>query len=130
MILITSCATNKKVDVVDTNKAFISLSKGKCLGSCPVYDLWIFKDGKVVYSGLENVEKKGIHETKISLEQINELCKLVKKASDVEAGDIRGRDIPLSILKFKDKRIVYQSLKIKGNLLIINNLINNIVIGI
>ena len=65
MILVASCKTSSKTKIIDTQRALISLSKGRCLGNCPVYDLWVFKNGNVIYNGIDNVNKTGIHETTI-----------------------------------------------------------------
>ena len=44
-----------------------------CYGTCPIYTLTIFDDGKVVYDGKEFVKKKGRVESKITKQQLNEL---------------------------------------------------------
>lgn len=130
MILVASCKTQKRPQLIDTDKAFISLSKGRCLGKCPVYDLWVFKDGRVLYNGIDNVLKKGVQETSISLAQIDTLEKLIPTIKHHNINDVISRDKPLTILKFNNKRIVYQSSKSRGNLLFISNLLNNIQLNI
>ena len=126
MVLITSCSISKKLDINDTDKAYISLSKGKCRGHCPVYDLWIFKDGKVLYNGINNVEKIGLHETTISDEIMTEIEALVNAADAQEMGRPRGRDLPLTMMRINNEKIVFQETRISGNLLILNNLLKEI----
>ncbi|MDO5980547.1 DUF6438 domain-containing protein [Flavivirga spongiicola] len=126
MILIASCKTSKKTQIIDTESSLISLSKGRCLGNCPVYDLWIFKNGNVIYNGIDNVNKKGIQEITISESKIDTLTKLMTSINPSDLGEIKGYDKPLSILRFNNKKFVYQSKNIQGNLHKINNLIENI----
>ncbi len=130
MILVASCKTQKSPKFIDTENAFISLSKGRCMGRCPVYDLWVFKDGRVIYNGIDYVAKKGIQETMISPAKIDTLERLIPTIKTTNLGEIISRDKPLTILRFNDKRIVYQSSKSKGNLLFISNLLNKIQIEI
>ncbi|MGM5469137.1 DUF6438 domain-containing protein [Flavobacteriaceae bacterium LMO-SS05] len=109
------------------NDAFLSLSKGRCLYDCPVYDLWIFKDGQVVYNGIENVEKQGIRKMQISQEAIKYLDQLLVEMGPKDIGNIRDRKKPLILLKFKGKRIVYQSSKVSGNLLELERMFESII---
>lgn len=39
----------------------ITLERTPCFGGCPVYDAVIYEDGTVVYMGLANVERLGVH---------------------------------------------------------------------
>ena len=126
MVLITSCSTGKKLDTNDTDKAYISLSKGRCLGNCPVYDLWVFKDGKVLFKGIDNVEKIGFHETVVSTETIKKIERLLKAADTENIEAPKGRDLPLSILRYNGKKVAFQESRIKGSLLILNNLLKNL----
>ncbi|MEE9361454.1 MAG: DUF6438 domain-containing protein [Cellulophaga sp.] len=88
MILVASCKTNKRTKLIDTEKSFISISKGRCLGNCPVYDLWNFKDGNVIYNGIDHVEKKGIQETTVSQSKIDALTKLIASIKPTDIGEI------------------------------------------
>lgn len=127
MTLLTSYFTKKQKQSYNIKDAFLSLSKGRCLNDCPVYDLWIFKDGQVVYNGIENVEKQGIHKMLISHEAIKHLNQLLIELGPEDIGNIRERKKPLTLLKFKGKRIVYQSTKASGNLLELDRLFESII---
>ncbi len=126
MVLIASSTTNKKTQIIDTQDSFISLSKGRCTNASAVYDLWVFKSGKVVYNGIENVNKRGTHVTNISLDDIFTLEKLIPTIKIENIGPVKGRNNPLSILRIKNKKIVYQAKRTNGSLLYINNLIENL----
>ena len=127
MALLTSYFTKRQRQSYNIKDALISLSKGKCVNDCPVYDLWIFKDGQVVYNGIENVQKKGIHKMLISIEAIKHLNQLLLEIAPEDIGIIRERKKPLTLLKFKDKRIVYQSSKAGGCLKELDQLLESII---
>ena len=44
-----------------------------------------------------------------------------------DIGNSKGRDTPLNILKYGNKKIVYQTTRIKGKLLELDNLLDHIV---
>lgn len=127
MTLLTTYFTKKQKLSYNVKDAFLSLSKGRCLNDCPVYDLWIFKDGQVVYNGIENVQKVGIHKMLISHEAIKYLNQLLLEMKSEDLGNIRERKKPLTLLKFKGKRIVYQSSKVNGSLLELDQLLDSII---
>jgi hypothetical protein len=127
MALLTSYFVKKEKQSYDIKDAFISISKGRCLHDCPVYDLWIFKNGQVVYNGLENVDKKGIHKMLISLEAIKHLNQLLIDISPNDLGSIRERKKPLTLLKFRGKRMVYQSSRVGGRLKELDDLLESII---
>lgn len=39
---------------------FIGISGGTCAGRCPVYELYLFDDGRVVFSGRKDTKKTGV----------------------------------------------------------------------
>jgi hypothetical protein len=39
---------------------FIGISGGSCAGTCPVYELYLFDDGRVVFSGRKDSKKTGV----------------------------------------------------------------------
>lgn len=127
MALLTSYFVKKQKQSYDIKDAFISLSKGKCLNDCPVYDLWIFKTGQVIYNGIEHVEKKGIHKMFISLEAVKHLNELLLTISPEDLGNVKERKKPLTLLKFKGKRIVYQSNRVSGCIKELDNLLESII---
>ena len=127
MALLTSYFVKKQKQSYDIKDSFLSLSKGKCLDDCPVYDLLIFKNGQVVYNGIENVEKKGIHKMLISFEAVKHLNQLLMDLSPLDLGGIREKRKPLTLLKFKGKRIVYQSGRVSGSLKELDSLLESII---
>ncbi len=45
---------------------FVGISSGSCSGSCAVYEVYVFDDGRVVYSGRKDVGKKGVFRKKVA----------------------------------------------------------------
>ncbi len=127
MTLLTTYFTKRQKQSYDVKDAFLSLSKGKSLIDCPVYDLLIFSDGHVIYNGIENVEKVGVHKMLISHEAIKHLNNLLLDMKPEDLGDVRERKKPLTLLKFKNKRIVYQSKRVSGSLYELDCLFESII---
>ncbi len=121
-----SCSISKKAPLIAKEKLIVTFSKGKSLGNCPVYDLYIYNNGRVVYNGIDNVNKKGVYETYISLDTLKRIEYLMKLLRPEEIGNTKGRDIPFTILKINSRKVVYRPSRSSGNLLKINNLIENI----
>ena len=71
-ILMTAGCTNK-TEPVPQEELVIRLERTACFGKCPVYSLMIKGDGSVIYSGVDFVKIKGIQETTISAEAMDEL---------------------------------------------------------
>ncbi|WP_242083652.1 DUF6438 domain-containing protein [Aestuariivivens sediminis] len=126
MTLLTSYFVNKQNRYDDKDDAFLSLTKGKSMNDHPVYDVWLFEDGTVIYKGIENVKKTGIHRTTLSLNLLDKIKALALNLSSKEIGDAKGRDNPLSIIKYNDRKIVYQSARARGNLLELNTLLEHV----
>jgi hypothetical protein len=59
---------------------FASISKSPCYGTCPVYEMKIYSDGKVEYEGKRNVERIGKYIATISEEQMQ---KFVNVANEI-----------------------------------------------
>lgn len=128
MSLVASYFTNKKEPSYNTEGYYLCLSKGKnLLDTSPVFDLWVFEKGQLIYNGIDNVENKGMCKTTISLDIIDQFKELVLNISPNDVGEVKGIDNPFTILKLNNKRIVYQSIRTKGKLLKLNNLLESIV---
>lgn len=117
---------NKERMPLNTEDAILCLSKGRCLNNRPVFDLWVFDNGQVIYKGIENVDKLGIIKTNLPFDTVGRIKYLIDQISAAEVGDTKGRDNPLTLLKHKNKKIVFQSSRVKGNLLELNNLLEYI----
>jgi hypothetical protein len=56
---------------------FIGISGGSCNGTCPVYELYVFEDGRVVYSGRKDTTRVGVFKKKVSPEVYTELLTMI-----------------------------------------------------
>ncbi|WP_027138092.1 DUF6438 domain-containing protein [Gaetbulibacter saemankumensis] len=111
----------------ETVKTFLTFSKGKCSKKLTVYDLWIYHNGDVVYNGIKNVPKLGVHTARVSNDVILKLDFYLTNANAKEINYVLGNDKPLNILKYQEKKVVFQSNRVKGNLRETYNILENIV---
>jgi len=72
---------------ISQEELVITLERTACFGTCPVYSLRIKGDGTVIYSGVDFVKTEGIHETKISMDAINQLILEFEKADYFSLND-------------------------------------------
>ncbi len=103
----TSCNSAK----VNSEEPYIQLTKKRCFGKCPVYDLVIYKNGAALYNGIANVAKKGKIEFQIDAEELTSLKGLFKEAgftSLKNKPNKRVRDLPITELKFGNKIVSFQ----------------------
>ena len=71
-----SCSTLQH----DTSSPVIQLTKKRCMGKCPVYDLMIYENGLVTYNGIDHVAKKGLHQFNVSSKKMKELVQLFEES--------------------------------------------------
>ncbi|MEW6761831.1 MAG: DUF6438 domain-containing protein [Pseudomonadota bacterium] len=58
----------------------VYLGRSACYGECPVYEVEVFGDGRVRYTGEEFVKSTGVHETRIDGRAVAQLAKAVQAA--------------------------------------------------
>ncbi|MFY0630634.1 MAG: hypothetical protein JXR05_09650 [Flavobacteriaceae bacterium] len=107
LMLNTSCNSAK----INSEEPYIQLTKKRCFGKCPVYDLFIYKNGAAQYNGIDNVAKKGKIEFDINSEELTSLKRLFKEANFTSLENKpnkRIRDLPITELKFGDKTVSFQ----------------------
>ncbi|MBJ6368464.1 DUF6438 domain-containing protein [Snuella sedimenti] len=117
---------NNHKELPKLSEAFIKLSKGKSLNGCPVFDLWLFENGHVIYHGIDNVEKTGTYNGSVPQETIEKLKTCLNSIKPEDIGEAKGRDKALSILKTPNKKIVFQASKTKRSLYEINKVLEYI----
>ena len=79
--------TNKPLPSSTSEELVITLERTPCFGKCPVYSLKIKGEGTVIYSGVDFVKTKGIQETTISLEALNQLLTEFEKVDYFSLSD-------------------------------------------
>lgn len=55
------------------------MSKGPCLGRCPVYSITVYNNGRVKYDGVNNVAMEGVFESKLEGTQQSDARALIDK---------------------------------------------------
>ncbi|MEQ6123093.1 DUF6438 domain-containing protein [Pseudotenacibaculum sp. MALMAid0570] len=106
LILNVSCNSAKQ----NSSEPYIQLTKKRCFGKCPVYDLFIYRDGLVKYNGIDHVSKKGRHQFKISKDKLVEIESLLLNSGleSLKDPEKRTRDLPVTHLSFQHKTVLFQ----------------------
>lgn len=93
-----SCASKK--NAMDTNisgtlttedpsdSLFASLARGFCFGTCPVYEVKIYKSGFATYEGKANTDMIGTFTARFSKEQLASLTKVAKQINYASFEDV------------------------------------------
>lgn len=117
---ILSCSLPKNIK----ENALLYYGKTPCMGSCPVFDMYIYNDGKVVYKGFQNVTLKGEHKFSISKKHVEEIKKELKEIDfDIKVETVR--DLPNLILKYNGKKLTVKNQeKIKNLVKLLEKIIN------
>lgn len=103
-----SCASHK----VDQQEVLIQVSKKRCLGKCPVYDLYLYQNGEVVFNGIDNVNKLGKTKIKVTKSRLEDIKVLLQKINwdTLQTSDRRKRDMAITRIKYSDKDISFQGI--------------------
>ncbi|SNR14260.1 DUF6438 domain-containing protein [Tenacibaculum jejuense] len=119
ILLIVSCSTTKNF-----SEDKIHYRKTACLGKCPVFDLYVYDNGKVIFNGVNNTKIKGEATYHISAQQVKLLKgELSKLSSVVDSESKKGRDLPKTIVNFDNKTLAFKGNK---NLIVFNNLLKQL----
>jgi hypothetical protein len=89
---------------------FVGISSGSCSGSCAVYELYVFENGRVVYSGRKDVGRMGVHEKQVAPEVYAELLTMIVRTKVLDA-EIKRK----SCLKGRSVLTVMRSASNAGN---------------
>jgi hypothetical protein len=103
-VLFLSCSTIRNNTI--NNKVLMSYESGLCYGKCEVFILRVNYNKTIEYEGLKNVEKIGKYRTKISVNDFNEIEKLISKVDLKKIDSVytsNSTDLHLRILNLKNK---------------------------
>jgi hypothetical protein len=90
-----------------------SLQRTPCFGTCKAYTINVYRSGYATFEGRANVDKEGLHNTRIPLDQVQALVAEAEangffKLEDKYDGPVT--DLPSSIIRVvahgKDKKVV------------------------
>ena len=113
------CSADAKGQKKSDAEVLITIERGACYGTCPIYSAQISGDGTVVYNGIENVKVKGKKRFKIPKAKVQELVKAfeninyfsLKDKYETDENGMRIADLPpvtTSIsLKGKTKKVIH-----------------------
>jgi hypothetical protein len=75
----------------------VTLERGPCFGTCPVYSMTVSSDGSVVYNGMDFVIEEGRQEASVSTDQVTEIFQAVIAADFFDLEDryeVGATDLP------------------------------------
>ena len=102
--LLLSCSSNR--NNTSNNQVLISYESGSCYGKCEVFILRINYNKTIEYEGLKNVVKIGKYKANISLNDFNEIEKLISKVDFKNIDSVytsKSTDLHLRILNLQRK---------------------------
>lgn len=84
-------------------ETFIGISSGSCSGTCPVYELYLFSDGRVVFRGRKDTSKVGKWTKQVPPETYGELLATIVRTrvldQEIKRGTcLKGRSV-LTVLR-------------------------------
>ena len=74
----------------NTGEKFVAIAGGQCSGTCPVYELYVFDDGRVIFSGKKNTRQVGTARKQVGAEAYAELLTAVIRSQVLEKDLKRG----------------------------------------
>lgn len=69
---------------------FVAIAGGQCSGTCPVYELFVFEDGRVIFSGKKNTRQLGTARKQVGPEAYAELLTTIIRTQVLEKDLKRG----------------------------------------
>lgn len=69
---------------------FVAIAGGACQGNCPVYELYVFNDGRVVFLGKKNTGKTGVWKKQMTPDVYAELLTTIVHSGVLEEDLKRG----------------------------------------
>jgi len=63
---------------------FVGVSGSSCAGTCPVYELYLFDDGRVVFNGRKDTRKVGVWKKQVEPELYTEVLSTIVKTRVLE----------------------------------------------
>jgi hypothetical protein len=69
---------------------FIGVSSGTCSGNCPVYELYLFDDGRVVFNGRKGTRKTGVWNKKVAPDVYADLLTTIVRTKVLDEEIKRG----------------------------------------
>lgn len=94
IILFSGCKSTKETSTFTDKDLRVSMSKGVCFGSCPVYELKIYHGGYTTFFGKQNTDRIGMYDKKLDKGDYNKIIKAFKKTDFESYPDQFKSNIP------------------------------------
>ena len=78
------------IPVWNPGEKFVAISSGTCSGSCPVYELYVFKDGRVIFIGRKDTGRLGVANKTVRPDAYAELLRTITRHKVLEKDIKRG----------------------------------------
>jgi hypothetical protein len=107
-LLVVSCKTKAKI-VGEVNNTVFSLTKGQCDGLCSRYNIYVLEDLNIQYEGLENVDRYGLFQKKLTKQEYSTLVDAYAKAGFLQMKDQYSVDIvdfPLITMSYNNGKVM------------------------
>jgi hypothetical protein len=103
LLLLAACSGLQLTTAVTTVPADfeVTLERGPCFGSCPVYKLMVGADGQVVYEGIRFVEVEGTQIVMLGPGDVRDIAQAVVDATFFTLEDeytVQATDLPSILL--------------------------------
>ena len=69
---------------------FVAITGGACSGTCPVYELYVFEDGRIVFAGKKFTGKVGVFRKKVDANAYAELLMTIIRTQVLDKDLKRG----------------------------------------
>jgi hypothetical protein len=92
----------------------LSMKRSFCFGECPIYDLTIQSNGKVIFEGKKYTKTIGKTESKLEKEKIKQLITEIEKANFFSLDNAYNYDSNNCPLYISDSSSVLLSIKLNG----------------
>jgi hypothetical protein len=69
---------------------FVAIASGTCSGSCPIYELYVFEDGRVIFAGRKDTGRVGVFRKQVSPDAYAELLTTVIRTKVLDRDMKRG----------------------------------------
>jgi hypothetical protein len=99
----------------------LSMKRSFCFGECPIYDLTIQSNGKVIFEGKKHTKTIGKTESKLEKEKIKQLITEIEKANFFSLDNAYNYDSNNCPLYVSDSSSVLLSIKLNGKEKTINH---------
>jgi hypothetical protein len=78
------------IPVWKPGEKFVGVAGGACLGTCPVYELYVFDDGRVVFVGKKYTGKTGVFNKQVEKSVYGELLATIVRTGVLDEPIKRG----------------------------------------